>query len=184
MMTRREMLIAMGVGLASFAPFLAGCARALALPPQTERQPSDTPVPAPPETQARETTLRIDGLVTEALDFSYEDITALPPVTEDAVLFCPGVYENQPTREWSGVLITTLIEAAGLKPEASRLVLYASDGYKTTVSLEKATAFKAILAYRVDGATLEKSDGYPFRLIIPDVNGDMWAKWVARIEFA
>jgi DMSO/TMAO reductase YedYZ molybdopterin-dependent catalytic subunit len=182
--TRRDFLVAMGAGLASLVPFAAGCARARALPQQTTPEDTVTPVPTPTETLIKESVLLIDGLVTEAQNFSYEDVTYLPALTEEAILFCPGVYENQPTREWSGVLISTIIDMARINLEANRMVFYSNDGYKTTVSLEKALGFNAILAYKVDGATLEKSDGYPFRLIIPDVNGDMWAKWVVRIEFA
>jgi DMSO/TMAO reductase YedYZ molybdopterin-dependent catalytic subunit len=131
------------------------------------------------------TLLYIDGLVETALKLNYEDFTKLyPAIIEDAVLYCPGVYENQPSREWFGVPVSALISSAGLKPEASRLIFYANDGYKTVISIEKINETGAILAFQVDGATLSEADGYPFRLVSNDLIGDVWIKSVHRIEIA
>ena len=126
--------------------------------------------------------LSISGLVATALNLSYEEVTALTAVRVEAVLYCPGVYENQPTREWYGVPVSALLSGAGLKTEASRVVFSAADGYMTTLSLEKINASGAILAYRVDGADLSKADGYPLRLVSNDLIGDIWIRWVSRIE--
>jgi sulfane dehydrogenase subunit SoxC len=129
--------------------------------------------------------LIIDGLVEAPLRLSYQDVTTrYPAVMVEAVLYCPGVYENQPVRYWYGIPVSTIISSAGLKPEASRLVFYASDGFTTTLSIAKINETRAILAFKVDGATLSQADGYPFTLVSNDLIGDMWIKWVGRIEVA
>jgi sulfane dehydrogenase subunit SoxC len=124
----------------------------------------------------------VDGLVERPLVLSYEEVLAFPGVKETAILYCPGVYENQPVREWYGVSVTTLLTEAGLQPVASRLIFYATDGYKTILSIERIAASGAILAYAVDGAPLSTADGYPFRLVSAEMDGDMWIGWVYRIE--
>ena len=139
---------------------------------------------AAPEKILEEIALSVSGLVERPLTLSYEDVLRYPPVTETAVLYCPGVYENQPTREWYGVPVTAILEKAGLKPEASRLIFYASDGYTTTLSIERIADTGAILAYKVDGASLPRGDGYPFRLVSREMEGDVWIRWVVRIEVA
>lgn len=126
--------------------------------------------------------LRVDGLVDRPLVLSYEAVLAFPRVKEAAILFCPGVYENQPVREWYGVPVASLLTEAGLRPVASRLMFYATDGYKTILSIERITATGAILACAVDGAPLSMADGYPFRLASAAMDGDMWIGWVYRIE--
>ena len=139
---------------------------------------------AAPETIQEEIALSVSGLVERPLALSYEDVLRYPALTETAVLYCPGVYENQPPRQWYGVPIMAVLEDAGLKPGASRLIFYATDGYKTTLSIERITSSGAILAYMVDGASLPQGDGYPFRLVSREMEGDVWVRWVNRIEVA
>jgi DMSO/TMAO reductase YedYZ molybdopterin-dependent catalytic subunit len=103
-------------------------------------------------------------------------------VNEVATLFCPGVYENEPSREWSGVTVAAILKDANLKPEAFQLIFHASDGYTITLPIYRVTGMGAILAYRVDGLTLNRGDGYPFRLVSKDLAGDAWIRWINRIE--
>jgi sulfane dehydrogenase subunit SoxC len=152
-------------------------------PPTSQDQPSTTTTSLPVFTQEPSAWhLRVDGLVERPLVLSYEEVLAFPGVKETAILYCPGVYENQPVREWYGVPVTSLLAEAGLRPVASRLIFIATDGYKTILSIERINATGAILAYAVDGAPLSTADGYPFRLVSAEMDGDMWIGWVYRIE--
>jgi DMSO/TMAO reductase YedYZ molybdopterin-dependent catalytic subunit len=153
------------------------------LPPQTEGPIASTTSSVEIYVHD-ESLLTVDGLVDLPLKYNFEDVARFPAVTIEAILYCPGVYENQPLREWSGTPVSSIINASGLKPEASRLIFYASDGYKTTISIEKIISSGAILAYEVDGDVLSKGDGYPFRLVAADFLGDVWIRWVNRIEIA
>ena len=164
------------VMLAAFAAVIAGCSgQAL---PETSLQPVATAA----ETTHADTVLLVDGLVDKPMRLSYHDVTELPSATMTAVLFCPGVFEDQPPRDWYGVPVSALIAAAEPRPEASRLKFYATDGYTTTLSIDKAISTGAVLAYMVDGEMLSKADGYPFRLVANDLIGDVWIGWVYRIE--
>jgi DMSO/TMAO reductase YedYZ molybdopterin-dependent catalytic subunit len=116
------------------------------------------------------------------LDLSYEDVLSYPAVTELAILFCPGVYEDQPSLDWYGVPVTAILKVADVTPEATRLIFHATDGYTTVLSIDRIISTGAILAYKMDGLTLIPGDGYPFRLVSKDLIGDMWIRWVNRIE--
>ncbi len=126
--------------------------------------------------------LLVSGRVATPLDLSYEDVLRYPAVTETAILYCAGVFENEPDRDWYGVPVTAILESAGVQPEATRLIFHASDGYKTTLSIDRVAETGAILAYQVDGAILSEGDGYPFRLVSPELEGEMWIRWLSRIE--
>jgi DMSO/TMAO reductase YedYZ molybdopterin-dependent catalytic subunit len=126
--------------------------------------------------------LVVDGLILTPLDLSYEDVLRYPAVTEPAVLYCPGVYEGQPSLDWYGVPVTAILKTADVTPEATRLIFHATDGYTTVLSIDRIVSAGAILAYKMDGLTLIPGDGYPFRLVSNDLIGDMWIRWVNRIE--
>jgi DMSO/TMAO reductase YedYZ molybdopterin-dependent catalytic subunit len=173
-----RLLKSTAVVLAASAVVLAGCAPARL--PETSTQA----ITASTENgeSATNIVLLVDGLVNNPLRLGYHEVTGFPSVTMTAVLFCPGVFEDQPPRDWYGVPIPALLAAAGPEPLASRLKFYATDGYTTTLSIEKVTSTGAVLAYMVDGATLSQADGYPFRLVANDLIGDVWIGWVYRIE--
>jgi DMSO/TMAO reductase YedYZ molybdopterin-dependent catalytic subunit len=166
------------VVLAASVVLLAGCS------PKAVPEASAQTFAASTETAepATNMVLLVDGLVNNPLRLGYREVTGFPSITMTAVLFCPGVFEDQPPRDWYGVPVPALIAAAGPEPVASRLKFYATDGYTTTLSIEKVTSTGAVLAYMVDGATLSQADGYPFRLVANDLIGDVWIGWVYRIE--
>lgn len=159
------------------------CSRDLTIPAGSTTKSASNPLAA--DNPIGDSLLIIDGLVETPLKLSYQDATSrYPAVMVEAVLYCPGVYENQPVRTWYGIPVPTIISSAGLKPEASRLVFYASDGFTTTLSIAKINETRAIMAFEVDGAALSQADGYPFTLVSNDLVGDVWIKWVKRIEVA
>ena len=176
---------------AAFVVFVAALMVAVVLSCAPPGGPTTLPVSTPTVTtslpvvtveEPSENRLRVDGLVEKPLNLSYEAVLAYPSVREVAVLYCPGVYENQPVREWYGVPVSLLLADAGLQNVASRLIFYATDGYKAILSIERISASGAILAYAVDGAPLSEADGYPFRLVSAEMEGDVWIGWVYRIE--
>jgi DMSO/TMAO reductase YedYZ molybdopterin-dependent catalytic subunit len=128
--------------------------------------------------------LLVDGLVVTPLDLNYEDVLRYPTVTQTAILFCAGVYENEPSRNWLGVPVELILKDAGLVPGATKLIFHATDGYTVIQSIDRIILSGAILAYKVDGLTLSPEDGYPFRLISDVMAGGDWIRGVNRIEVA
>lgn len=124
--------------------------------------------------------LKIDGLVDHPLSLTYESIIKYPSVTESLLLVCPGLFETN--QEWTGVPLAIILKEASLKPEAREIMFVASDGYKAYLSLPKAQEDGTFLAYKVDGKILSKDDGYPIRLVVKDLYGSNWVRWLEHIE--
>jgi DMSO/TMAO reductase YedYZ molybdopterin-dependent catalytic subunit len=62
------------------------------------------------------------------------------------------------------------------------VVFHAADDYTDSITLDRAVNEGAILAYEMNGAPLEKSHGFPARLLIPNIYGMKNVKWITRIE--
>ena len=135
---------------------------------------------AAPEVDISEYRLTVDGLVTNPLSLTYEELLAYPSVSEVVLLICPWVFADN--AGWTGVPVATILAAAGINPEASEVHLYALDGYSVSLPLETAQKEGVFLAYSVNGQTLPAIHGYPLRLVVKGQYGYNWIKWVERIE--
>ena len=138
--------------------------------------------------------LSIEGLIDSPLSLSYKDILAYPNVTEVVLLICPSVFQDN--AEWTGVPVWVLLEEAGIKPEAKKVVFKAmespssisyptagSSSYSATLPLEEIIENDSIfLAHTANGQILPLEHGYPIRLVAKDRLGYDWVKWVEIIE--
>lgn len=126
--------------------------------------------------------LVLDGLVNNPLSLSYAQIRSFPSVTSNVELICPGIEDD--TEEWTGVPLSTLLNAAGLMPEAIdlNLVLTGLDGYSVKLPLEWLLNNGGFLAYQVNGQILPQWLGYPLRLVLNGSQGSDWVRWVTKIE--
>lgn len=126
--------------------------------------------------------LVVDGLVERPLSLSYDQLLAYPAVSQVLKLDCPGFFVDY--AEWTGPLVRTLLEEAGVKPEATA-VEFSEGGdypYSKTLTLEQALRDDTLLAYRVNGVTLPVEHGFPVRLAVGSQLGSYWVKWLFRIE--
>jgi DMSO/TMAO reductase YedYZ molybdopterin-dependent catalytic subunit len=159
-------------------PALAPTATAIPLTPVDELGRTGNPMDVDLATYR----LVVDGLVERPLSLSYDELVAYPAVSEVLKLDCPGFFIDY--AEWTGPLVRTLLEEAGIKPGASEVVFY--DGhsipYKQVLSLETALRDDTLLAYKVNGVTLPVEHGYPLRLAVGSQVGSYWVKWLFRIE--
>lgn len=143
--------------------------------------------------------LMINGLVDTPLVFTYEDLERFP--RENRVYFCEcaansgmewagaqlngaqfthGMIHNM---EYSGVSLRTLLEEAGVKPEGKWVYVEGADASSNgrSIPLEKAMD-DVLVAFKANGEALRKEHGYPVRLVVPGWEGNMWVKWLRRVE--
>jgi sulfane dehydrogenase subunit SoxC len=144
--------------------------------------------------------LMIHGLVDRPLVFSMDELQRLPSVTRIHFLECnsnsrPALwgYDNMPTvqhthgftscSEWTGVLLSTLLEQAGVQNNAKWIVVEsAMEGkHSKSIPLSKAMA-DAIVAYGQNGEALRPHQGYPVRLVCPGFEGLFNVKHLRRIK--
>ncbi|MEN8682379.1 sulfite dehydrogenase [Marivita sp.] len=147
--------------------------------------------------------LMINGLVDTPLVFSYADLERFP--RENHVYFCEcaantgmewagaqlngaqfthGMIHNM---EYTGVSLRTLLTEAGLDAagDLSDKWVYVEGADASSngrsIPMEKALD-DVLIAFKANGEALRKEHGYPVRLVVPGWEGNMWVKWVRRIE--
>lgn len=143
--------------------------------------------------------LMIHGLVERPLVFTMADIHRLPPVSRFHFLECTanGGMEWRAAQlnscqfthgmvhcvQWTGVPLKTLLHEAGLKPKSKWLLAEGADsaGMTRSIPLDKALE-DCMVAYAQNGEHLRPEQGYPIRLVVPGWEGNMWIKWLRRIE--
>lgn len=143
--------------------------------------------------------LMINGLVGTPLVFTYADLERFPRETH--VYFCEcaantgmewagsqlngaqfthGMIHNM---EYTGVTLRTLLNEAGISPEGKWVYVEGADASSNgrSIPLEKALD-DCLVAFKANGEALRKEHGYPARLVVPGWEGNMWVKWLRRIE--
>ena len=147
--------------------------------------------------------LMVNGLVDTPLVFSYWDLERFPRVNR--VYFCEcaantgmewagaqlngaqfthGMIHNM---EYTGVKLKTILQEAGLKSAGHLkdkwVFVEGADASSNGRSIPMSKALDDVLvAFKANGEALRKEHGYPVRLVVPGWEGNMWVKWLRRIE--
>ena len=143
--------------------------------------------------------LMINGLVDTPLVFTYEDLERFP--RENHVYFCEcaantgmewagaqlngaqfthGMIHNM---EYTGVPLRLLLQEAGYDTAGKWVFVEGADASSNgrSIPMEKAL-HDVLVAFKANGEALRKEHGYPVRLAVPGWEGNMWVKWIRRIE--
>lgn len=151
-----------------------------------------------PEIDPEKHELLIHGLVEQPLVLKLKDLKRYPSVTRICFIECSGNFrygkrEMTPQEvcgltsqsEWTGVLLSTILEEAGIKPQAEWFLAEGADGalMARSVPLKEALA-EAMIAYAQNGEPIRPQQGYPMRLVIPGFEGNTQIKWLRRIELS
>jgi sulfane dehydrogenase subunit SoxC len=152
-----------------------------------------------PEIPPQDYRLMIHGLVDRPLVFSLDDLKRMPSVSRIHFLECPAnggmewrgaqmsgvqfTHGMLACSEWTGVTLRQLLAQCGVKPSASWLLVEGGDAAIMSRSLPMQKALDdVIVAYGQNGEALRPSQGYPVRLVVPGWEGNIWIKWLRRIE--
>jgi sulfane dehydrogenase subunit SoxC len=141
----------------------------------------------------------INGLVDKPIIFTMEDIKRFPRENRIYFLECAansgmewrgaqfngcqythGMVHNV---MYTGVALKHILGEAGIKPDAKWLLAEGADAAAMTrsVPLEKALD-DCLVAFKMNGEALRPEQGYPLRLVVPGWEGNMWIKWLRRLE--
>lgn len=124
--------------------------------------------------------LRVFGAVQDELDVSFSDLASLPGAD---TLMDPSITSYRyRAKEWSGVDLVALLSLAGVRGDADWLVAHSEGGYSTVIHLDQVFEGRPVLAWQVDGKLLSNRDGGPVRLLLPNCEARMSAKWVRGLE--
>jgi sulfane dehydrogenase subunit SoxC len=143
--------------------------------------------------------LMINGLVDTPLIFTMEDLKRFP--RENRIYFlecaansgmewrgaqlngCQFTHGMVHCVMYTGVPLKYILEEAGLKTNARWIMPEGGDaaGMNRSIPIEKALD-DCMVAFKMNGEALRPEQGYPARLVVPGWEGNMWVKWLRRIE--
>ncbi len=126
--------------------------------------------------------LDIFGAVERMAVLDWAALLALPQSRAVSDIHCVTTWSRY-DNAWDGVLTRDLLQAVGLKPGVTHVLLQSCDGYTTNLSLDDFAAADALLAHSWQGAPLTAEHGGPLRLVVPHLYFWKSAKWLQRIEF-
>jgi DMSO/TMAO reductase YedYZ molybdopterin-dependent catalytic subunit len=139
--------------------------------------------------------LKIDGLVDRPQSLSLDEIKRLPSRTQITRHDCVEGWSA--IGQWTGVPLSILLKASGLKANARYLVFHCADDlggelqkggdlstgrYYESIDLVDAFHPQTILAHAMNGSTLSVAHGAPLRLRVERQLGYKQAKYIMRIE--
>lgn len=151
------------------------------------------------EVDPAEHRLMINGLVDRPLVFTMQDLMRFPRENHVYFLECAansgmewagaqlngcqfthGMIHNV---MYTGVPLRLLLEEAGVKTNGKWLLPEGADasGMTRSIPMEKALD-DCLVAFKMNGEALRPEQGYPIRLVVPGWEGNMWVKWLRRIE--
>ena len=143
--------------------------------------------------------LMINGLVDSPLVFTLQDLMRFPRENRVHFLECAansgmewrgsqlngcqfthGMIHNV---MYTGVPLRYLLETAGVKTNGKWIMPEGADASAMTrsIPIEKAMD-DCLVAFKMNGEALRPEQGYPVRLVVPGWEGNMWVKWMRRIE--
>jgi DMSO/TMAO reductase YedYZ molybdopterin-dependent catalytic subunit len=151
--------------------------------------------------------LNVEGLVSEPLSLTIDDIRDLPKQTLPVMLECAGnnrsdlsprvpgnPFQNGAISNavWAGVPLQTILGRAGLKEGAVEVLFEGydegspmpgakSEPYLRSLSLDVAMHPDTLLAYEMNGEPINVEHGHPLRLIVPGWYGMASVKWLRKI---
>ncbi len=146
----------------------------------------DTALSAP-QVDAGSWSLRIDGMVDEPFEISYQELLDLPSVEVPVTIQCVSNEVGGDlvgTAVWQGVPLADLLERAGVQSGAEQVFTHSVDGWTAGFPTEAVDGERvAILAYAMNGEPLTVPHGFPARLVVAGLYGYVSAtKWIERIE--
>src|SRR5882672_520078 len=144
--------------------------------------------------------LVIHGLVKRPLLFTLDALARYPMVSRFTFVECGGnsapLFSPEPVQanvqalhglascaEWTGVMLSTLLEETGIDPKAKWLVAEGGDAQhlSRSVPIGKALDDAMIVLYQ-NGERVMPGNGYPVRLLLPGWEGNMNVKWLRRLQ--
>jgi sulfane dehydrogenase subunit SoxC len=144
--------------------------------------------------------LMINGLVDKPLVFTMDDLKRFPD-RQNRLYFlecaanggmewrgaqlngCQYTHGMIHNVWYTGVPLKTLLDEAGLKPNGKWILAEGADAAAMTRSIPMEKALKdCMVAWAMNGEALRAEQGYPLRIVVPGWEGNMWVKWLRRIE--
>jgi DMSO/TMAO reductase YedYZ molybdopterin-dependent catalytic subunit len=122
---------------------------------------------------------RIDGMVAQPREWSFEEFSQLPFESVRRDIHCVTKWSKLDT-SFGGVSVDTLLAEA--EPQSNYTTVWSYGGYTTNLALDDLTGGKAWVVTEYEGEPLPVEHGGPARLLVPHLYFWKSAKWVQGIR--
>jgi DMSO/TMAO reductase YedYZ molybdopterin-dependent catalytic subunit len=127
--------------------------------------------------------LEIGGLVKKPRSFTYDELLALPRVSQTSDFHCVTGWTVRNVH-WSGVRFSHLLDQVEPLPQAKAIRFTSLEQpYNDSLTLGQLHLPDVLLALEMDGEPLSRPHGSPARVVIPEMYGYKGVKWLTRIDF-
>ncbi len=134
--------------------------------------------------------LRVHGMVEREVTLTFAELVQLPLVERYVTIACVSNEVGGRlvgNAKWTGVLLSDVLEMAGVQPGATQVVPRSADGwaagFPTAWLTDPAHPRDALIAVKMNDEPLPAEHGFPARLIVPGLYGYVSAtKWLVDIE--
>jgi DMSO/TMAO reductase YedYZ molybdopterin-dependent catalytic subunit len=162
-----------------------------------------------PQIDVHDWKLKIEGAVERPMEFTYDEICGFEVRDLTATIECAGnsrVFLVPKVKgvqwelgavgnaEWTGITLADMLQRVGVKSSAREVILVGADSgaiaepphpagkvhFARSLSIDKAMK-DVVLAYKMNGAALPASHGFPLRAVVPGWYGMASIKWLQRI---
>ena len=167
----------------TFRRLLGAAERDSRLPPGQYDAGSTFPVltaEVSPRLEAKDWSLRIDGLVEKARTWTWDEIHQVPRSSYEGDIHCVTTWSKLGT-SFSGVSVDVLLEAVTPLPTAQYVLATSTTGYTTNLPLSHITGGQAWIVWTHEGRPLPREHGGPVRLLVPHLYFWKSAKWVTKL---
>lgn len=126
--------------------------------------------------------LLVGGLIKEKRSFSWKDILAMPRSRVNSRLTSVSGWSVR--ADWEGIRWDNFCRQISFDSEANYVRFSTVGGsYTTVVSIKDLENPRVLLAYGVNGDSIEPEYGGPLRMVIPNLWGYKSCKWLGEIDF-
>ena len=120
---------------------------------------------------------KIDGLVQEPLNLTWQQFLALPHTEVTSDFHCVTRWSRL-GNHWKGVLFAGVMKLVKPEPAAAFALVLAEEGYTANVPLADLLCPDVLFAFEHDGEPLTAEHGGPLRLVVPHLYAWKSVKWV------
>jgi hypothetical protein len=139
--------------------------------------------PAPsPETWR----LRITADGRTVREIAYAELLAMPRIDRYATLRCVSntlQSDLMGTALWSGVRLHQLVSRESIPSGVAEVAVVGVDGHGDSLPVDYAFSEHVLFALGMNGKTLDRTHGFPVRMLCPRYYGFKNVKWIAEIAF-
>ncbi len=134
-----------------------------------------------PHRSAADYRLTVGGLVERPATYTLAQLQAMRPTRLVRDVQCVTGW-RVPQTAFTGVLLSELLDAAGVRPEGKAVSFTCFDGvYSESLTLEQARRPDMLVAYRMDDKPVTDAHGGPVRLYAAPMYFYKSAKWLSGI---